>query len=308
MTTIKNVLVATDLSPSSLNAIDRGFEVSASSNAQMTLTHCIGIDFFSGIRDLIGAKAEGIVTKAIEISREKLETLASNPVRNRGISARIHVDSGLAFTVISQQSELLDSNLLITGYKGENEAYKFGLGTTSSRLLRKSHCPVLIVRNPCVGPYKSILIPVDFSYSSELTIRLAQKIAPQSHIVLMHVFDVPYESTLRLAGVSDDQVNHYRSAGVSNAYNQLNALAAKCGLERSRYRAVVEVGNASKLISDYAQMDKFELIVMGKHGTHVTEEMLLGSVTKHVLNSSQSDILVVIDSRLPEPSFVDPPL
>jgi CPA2 family monovalent cation:H+ antiporter-2 len=34
---------------------------------------------------------------------------------------------------------------------------------------------------------------------------------------------------------------------------------------------------------------------MGKHGTHVTEELLLGSVTQRVLAESQGDVLVVVD-------------
>ena len=38
---------------------------------------------------------------------------------------------------------------------------------------------------------------------------------------------------------------------------------------------------------------------MGKHGTNVTEELLLGSVTKHVLAETKSDMLVVVDERLP---------
>jgi len=37
---------------------------------------------------------------------------------------------------------------------------------------------------------------------------------------------------------------------------------------------------------------------MGKHGTNVTEELLLGSVTKQVLAESRSDVLVVVDKRV----------
>jgi CPA2 family monovalent cation:H+ antiporter-2 len=40
---------------------------------------------------------------------------------------------------------------------------------------------------------------------------------------------------------------------------------------------------------------------MGKHGTHVTEELLLGSVTRRVLAESQADVLVVVDPLAPPP-------
>jgi hypothetical protein len=39
------------------------------------------------------------------------------------------------------------------------------------------------------------------------------------------------------------------------------------------------------------------LIVLGKHGTHLTEELLLGSVTRQVLDAAQGDVLVVSDTR-----------
>ena len=49
-----------------------------------------------------------------------------------------------------------------------------------------------------------LLIPVDFSPSSLASIRMAQAVAPKADIVLMHAFDVPFESRLRLANVSED--------------------------------------------------------------------------------------------------------
>ena len=42
-----------------------------------------------------------------------------------------------------------------------------------------------------------------------------------------------------------------------------------------------------------AQAD--DLIVIGKHGLQVMEELLLGSVTKHVLAESQCDVMVICD-------------
>lgn len=40
---------------------------------------------------------------------------------------------------------------------------------------------------------------------------------------------------------------------------------------------------------------------MGKHGTHVSEVLLPGSVTRRVLGEALADLLVVVDKRLPPP-------
>ncbi|MHB1402423.1 MAG: universal stress protein [Thiobacillus sp.] len=45
-------------------------------------------------------------------------------------------------------------------------------------------------------------------------------------------------------------------------------------------------------IIEHEQTTDADLIVMGKHGQSVMEELLLGSVTKHVLAYSSSDVLI----------------
>ncbi len=47
-----------------------------------------------------------------------------------------------------------------------------------------------------------------------------------------------------------------------------------------------------RIIEQEQELD-CDLIVIGKQGETVTEELLLGSVTKHVLQRSQSDVLIV---------------
>jgi nucleotide-binding universal stress UspA family protein len=42
-----------------------------------------------------------------------------------------------------------------------------------------------------------------------------------------------------------------------------------------------------------------DLIMMGKHGTHAAEDLLLGSVTKKVLEITQTDVFVMVDKRQP---------
>ena len=45
-------------------------------------------------------------------------------------------------------------------------------------------------------------------------------------------------------------------------------------------------------ILEHEQAMDADLIVMGKHGQPVMEELLLGSVTKHVLSHSSSDVFI----------------
>jgi nucleotide-binding universal stress UspA family protein len=63
---------------------------------------------------------------------------------------------------------------------------------------------------------------------------------------------------------------------------------------------IVARGDATRLIASHQEMMRSELVVLGKHGANITEELLLGSVTSHLVAESQSDLLVVLDARRPE--------
>lgn len=79
----------------------------------------------------------------------------------------------------------------------------------------------------------------------------------------------------------------------------MEALAEAAGLERGRYTGLVLQGDAAAQILHHAEAHHCDLVAMGKHGTHVTEELLLGSVTSRVLAESDADLLVVVDKREP---------
>ena len=51
-------------------------------------------------------------------------------------------------------------------------------------------------------------------------------------------------------------------------------------------------GDASMRIVETEHALDCDLVVLGKHGQSATEELLLGSVTKHVLAEGSADVLV----------------
>ena len=56
---------------------------------------------------------------------------------------------------------------------------------------------------------------------------------------------------------------------------------------------IVEFGYAPTVIREKADALESDLIVMGKHGQSGWEDLLLGSVTKHVILDASCDVLVV---------------
>ena len=234
-----------------------------------------------------------------EERRETLTNIVSDPFRNHGVSAGLQLEPGMAASAVPRCADTIDADLILLGAHGKGFLQRFLLGSTVSRLLRKSKCPVLVVKEPCRAPYRRVLVAVDFSPGSELAVRIAPEVAPGADIVLVHVFEVPFEGKLHYAGVSEEVIHKYRIEARERALQRVHGMAKVADLSATDCMARVLHGDATRQIVSEEENYDCDLIVMGKHGTSVTEELLLGSVTKHVLAESRSDVLVVVDKRAP---------
>lgn len=283
--------------------MERGFQIAHATGARYTLMHALGLDALGPLRELLDEQAAGVSGRAVEHQRRLLGEIAADASRNWGVSARIQIEEGLASTAVPACAAAADANLILVGAHGQGFLQPLLLGSTTSRLLRKSHCPVLVAKEPCKGPYCRALIPVDFSPGSEAAIRLARVLAPTAGLVLLHILDVPFEGLLHSVGVSRSEIDKYRNEARKQAMRQLHRMASNAGLAARDYTVQVLPGDAVREIVAQEERYDCDLLAMGKHGTHVTEELLLGSVTKRVLAESRSDVLVVVDRRNPGPQL-----
>jgi len=64
------------------------------------------------------------------------------------------------------------------------------------------------------------------------------------------------------------------------------------GWSPSRYRVYLHEGDAAPAVVRSAQEWGCDLVALGKHGQGVAEELLLGSVTKHVVAETSCNVLV----------------
>jgi nucleotide-binding universal stress UspA family protein len=117
-------------------------------------------------------------------------------------------------------------------------------------------------------------------------------VAPEAHLLLMHVVELPFESRLRLAGVDEPMVERHRANVRSEATRKLHDLAANAGLDAGRWTPLALDGRSSPWLHIVQQAQDCELIVIGKHGRNALEELLLGSTTSMVIAETSSDVLV----------------
>lgn len=293
MTRINRILAATDLSVPARHAAERAAMLSQELPASLDLLYVVNLAPLERFRQMM-APQDDLLERVLDAAREKLEQLGATLLQRYDVAAGAHVLPGSVLPELTRQMDAMTTDLLVCGAKGESVARHLFLGSTAQRLLNHMVCPVLVVKQTPRREYRSLLVPVDFSPSSRRAIRDAQAIAPHAEIILLHVFEAPFEGNLRFANMDADTLDHYQIIARKQATEKLYALREEAGLSPDAARLVVVHGDPSWRIVEQEQELDCDLIVMGKHGENALEELLIGSVTRHVLAESQCDVLVSV--------------
>ncbi|MDV7391115.1 universal stress protein, partial [Arthrospira platensis SPKY1] len=167
-------------------------------------------------------------------------------------------------------------------------------GTTAERLLRQIHKPILVVKNEAATPYQRVLVAVDFSPHSRRALAGGTALAPQGEIHLAHVFEALFEVEMRYASVTEETIQEYRARARAQAEADLQRFIDACGVDDGRlHRSIEQGGHVPTKLLDKAREIGADLVVVGKHGQSLTEALLLGSVTLHLLAACPCDVLVM---------------
>lgn len=298
MTSAQTILVATDLSAPARHAVERAFHLAASTENELRILHVMELDTLDSLREMLGGDLFEVKAALNSDARARLEQLTRDARIHRGISAGTCVAEGNPLATIAAEADVQDTHLVVLGARGESFLRHALLGSTAAQLLRKSvRRPVLVVKQAPHEAYRSVVVTVDFSPVSLEAIRLARYWAPKADLVLLHAFELPYEGKLTFAGVDEQVIRRYVTNEGDVRRKRVHELASAAGLTAVEYSARIIHGDPAQQIIAMEQEVDADLIVVGKHGAHIAVELLLGSVTRHVLAESQCDVLVICDPR-----------
>ena len=291
MATLGPILVATDFSGHALHAATRAARLAHDTRSALTLMHVLPAQPVKKIREWLGASSAP-EQKSLEHAHRQLRQLASELTSVRHAELDIEAAVGSAPDEIVRTAQRVDARLLVLGARGAGFLRRLVLGTTSQRLVRRTDRPLLVVRQTAHRPYRRVLVAVDFSPQSRLALTLARRVAPGARLVILAVYQVPFEGKLRFAGVDDATFEFYRRRARARALRQLNALAHEAGLSPSQWEHFVVEGDASRRIVEQEQSSNCDLVVLAPHGPSAAADLLLGSVTRHVLAEGKVDVLL----------------
>jgi universal stress protein A len=149
-------------------------------------------------------------------------------------------------------------------------------------------------------PFRNILVPVDFSPSSRLSLDYALMLADrfESSVHVLHCWEVPSylrpDLTVWSGEVSATLADHARDEAERGLRDFMHGCPAG---EQRRLTSRVVAGSPYSTIVSVASDEKFDLIVMGTHGRTGLGHLVLGSVAEKVVRHAHCAVLTVRDSK-----------
>ena len=141
--------------------------------------------------------------------------------------------------------------------------------------------------------YKSILVPIDGSYESELAFKKAINVAKRNgedtSLHLVHVVDTrAFQNISSFDTTMVEQVTETAKKTLSGYADETK----KAGVKNVDFS--VEYGAPKVIIAkDIPDEKNIDLIMIGATGLNAVERILIGSVTEYVTRTAQCDVLVV---------------
>ncbi len=133
-----------------------------------------------------------------------------------------------------------------------------------------------------------LLVPLDGSKNSMRGLDMAIILAKQCNasITSVHSVHIQSHSSFRSANEDEERTDEY----IKGVMEEAEQKVAKYGIE---FDYKVMNGDIGYNIIKYAKENEFDMIIMGSRGRNAIKNMLFGSVTNSVLQSSKIPVLVV---------------
>ena len=139
-----------------------------------------------------------------------------------------------------------------------------------------------------------ILVPIDGSefscYAAEHAVRIAQ--AYGSEVIFLHVVDDQIVAHLA-HGESPDGATRVRDRLVEQGRVYLHDVARLAEAQTLAHQEVVAEGDPCAVICDTGAHSGVNLIVMGKMGRRGARRILVGSITRRVIECTELPVLIV---------------
>ncbi|HRH65659.1 MAG TPA: universal stress protein [Bacteroidia bacterium] len=278
---MKLIICPTDFSLSATNAIRYAAELALEFHSRIILLHTYEAPIMYSEIPLTSIsfadeQVKGAVGKKLNALKNKLSK------EFKGVSFETMITQGLAHEQIVGLADKMAADLIILGTTGTNKMERLLMGSTTARVIRDAHCPVLCVpKNTGYTAIKKIVFSTDLR---EDNIRSAMMITP---------FASKFKAEIIFLFVDDKHILH--------SDEEIEKMTQKIR-KRVKYPAlsgyVAKNTKITKGIEYFLEKKPADLLVMFTHPKHFPESLFNSSMTNLMSHQTKIPLLALkIDDR-----------
>jgi nucleotide-binding universal stress UspA family protein len=279
---MKKILVPTDFSKASINAVDVAYDIAKRSGSSITLLHVIeeaGTDSYSivGQGHPTNQEETRFMIELIKKSKAQLEKLVTDK-KYQDVSIEGELRIGNAFhgmrTIITEHKV----DLVVMGTRGHTKIEEMVIGSNTERVVRQMRCPVLTVHNkPATLDFKNIVYATAMSKDEEVFSRIVKRTQQI------------YKSTVHLVRINTP--GDFQRDKVVKDY--MERFAKKLGLKDYTVNVYNDLTTEEGIIY-FADSIDADLVCMATHGRTGFAHVMAGSIAEDVVGHSKRPVLTFV--------------
>jgi nucleotide-binding universal stress UspA family protein len=304
---ITTILVPIDFSRTSMDALNYAVALARKFAAAVHLLHVTAPDEAAvpGVAHTLRQTAQAVLSVQERLAKTHEKYLFPFWPENT------HIRTGQAFHEICEQAREIGADLIVIGTRGNTGLKRVLLGSTTERVVRFSHCPVLAVRKRKGGfgigadlsssakemTLRRLLVPTDFSQCAMAGLMYGALWAKtfNAKLRLLHVLFPAAPVLIDRVAVNLPSQNASASA---DAQLEMEALKQLDFLQGIKCEPTIRIGYDIDTIC--GETDDADLLVISTHGRTGWKHALIGSVAEQVVRYAECPVLVV-PSRCSKP-------
>ncbi len=194
----------------------------------------------------------------------------------QGVSINVMIRSGKNIgAIILQESQELEPDMLILGWRGHKERGRYFLGQTLDPVVQSAPCDVIVMRGDCTQQVQRVLLPAAGGPNAPRALNLARLIAPDAEITALYV------ATQRLGPTE-----------VVLGRERLQALQKELPDNvQVRARVIQSAGPVEGILEEAAR--GYDLLILGAGNENVVGRFLFGDIPHAILADVPIPTMVV---------------
>lgn len=279
MKLLEKILLATDFSGASGDALRTAAYLAKNFNSEILLLHVL---------------PEGEAYDPDRIKKaatREMQRTADTLIREGVTKVQTILEEGNSFARIINQAEMDDVNLIVMGAGDKSSGDHYPLGTTAEKVIRRAGKPVWVARAGFFPPIRKILCPVDFSEPSKRALHNAVHLARHFRVELtvLHVIQPLFGFYYNLNPVALES----QKALETKRQGQFDLFLEEFDFHNVVWKRMVLFGKAEREILNEIRYSGFDLLVMGAVGNSSQPRAMLGAVAEKVVREMPCSLVTL---------------